>query len=87
MNTFLKTYRLALTPLSPIHIGCGEDFEPTNYVIDGGLLYGFDPSRAVLNELERGKLMAARQTVCPLIHRQKAVSGSVHQGVPASPAV
>ena len=56
MNTFLKTYRLALTPLSPIHIGCGEDFEPTNYVIDEGVLYGFDPSRAVLNELQSSKL-------------------------------
>lgn len=64
MNTFLKTYRLALTPLSPIHIGCGEDFEPTNYVIDddgksGPVLYGFDPSRAVLNDLDREKLLAA----------------------------
>jgi CRISPR-associated protein Csm5 len=59
MNTFLKTYRLALTPLSPIHIGCGEDFEPTNYVIDDGVLYGFDPSRAVLNDLQRSKLMDA----------------------------
>ena len=59
MNTFLKTYRLALTPLSPIHIGCGEDFEPTNYVIDDGILYGFDPSRAVLNPLQTSKLMDA----------------------------
>jgi len=59
MNTFLKTYRLALTPLSPIHIGCGEDFEPTNYVIDDGVLYGFDPSRATLNELQKSKLTAA----------------------------
>lgn len=57
MNTFLKTYRLALTPLSPIHIGCGEDFEPTNYVIQDGVLYGFDPSRAVLNGLQSSKLM------------------------------
>ena len=57
MNTFLKTYRLALTPLSPIHIGCGEDFEPTNYVIDEGVLYGFDPSRAVLSDLQTSKLM------------------------------
>lgn len=57
MNTFLKTYHLALTPLSPIHIGCGEDFEPTNYVIDEGVLYGFDPSRAVLNEQQTSKLM------------------------------
>ena len=49
---FLKTYKVALTPLSPIHIGCGEDFEPTNYVIDAEqkLLYGFDPSRAALPE-------------------------------------
>lgn len=31
---FLSTHRIALTPLSPIHIGCGETFEPTNYVID-----------------------------------------------------
>ena len=59
MNTFLKTYRLALTPLSPIHIGCGEDFEPTNYVIDEGVLYGFDPSRAALNDVQRGKLLDA----------------------------
>ncbi len=58
MNTFLKTYRLALTPLSPIHIGCGEDFEPTNYLIDddgksGPVLYGFDPSRQFLSDLAR----------------------------------
>lgn len=59
MNPFLKTYRLALTPLSPIHIGCGEDFEPTNYVIDDGILYGFDPSRAVLSDLQKSKLMDA----------------------------
>ena len=59
MNAFLKTYRLALTPLSPIHIGCGEDFEPTNYVIDDGVLYGFDPSRAVLTDGQKNKLMEA----------------------------
>ena len=63
MNPFLKTHRLALTPLSPIHIGCGEDFEPTNYVIDEGVLYGFDPSRAVLNELQQRKLTEAANKV------------------------
>lgn len=49
---FLKTYHLAITPLSPIHIGCGEDFEPTNYVIDADKerLYGFDPGSTVLPE-------------------------------------
>ena len=56
MSPFLTTHRLHLTPLSPIHIGCGEDFEPTNYVIDDGLLYGFDPSRAALNDLQRKQL-------------------------------
>ncbi|MDR1367658.1 MAG: type III-A CRISPR-associated RAMP protein Csm5 [Candidatus Accumulibacter sp.] len=49
---FLSRHTVALTPLSPIHIGCGEDFEPTNYVIDAEqkLLYGFDPSLADLSE-------------------------------------
>ncbi|EXI76885.1 MAG TPA: type III-A CRISPR-associated RAMP protein Csm5 [Candidatus Accumulibacter phosphatis] len=45
---FLHTARLALTPLSPIHIGCGEDFDPTNYLIEGETLFGFDASRARL---------------------------------------
>jgi hypothetical protein len=34
MNAFMKTYQAGAHALSPIHIGCGEDFEPTNYVID-----------------------------------------------------
>lgn len=45
---FLQTVRLALTPLSPIHIGCGEEFEPTNYLIEDNTLFAFDPSRALL---------------------------------------
>lgn len=59
MSEFLHTFKLALTPLSPIHIGCGEDFEPTNYVIDDGVLFGFDPSRAALNDLQKSKLADA----------------------------
>lgn len=70
MSPFLTTHRLHLTPLSPIHIGCGEDFEPTNYVIDDGLLYGFDPSRAVLTDVQRNKLMdVARRGSLPGIQR------------------
>ncbi len=70
MSPFLSNHRLHLTPLAPIHIGCGEDFEPTNYVIDDGLLYGFDPSRAALNDLQRGKLMeVARRGSLPGIQR------------------
>ena len=40
---FLETSNLLITTLAPIHIGCGEDYEPTNYVIDGNHLYTFDP--------------------------------------------
>lgn len=70
MSPFLSNHRLHLTPLGPIHIGCGEDFEPTNYVIDDGLLYGFDPSRAALNDLQRGKLMeVAKRGSLPGIQR------------------
>ena len=32
----MKTYRLKLTALTPIHIGTGEVYEPTNFVIDDG---------------------------------------------------
>jgi len=38
----LHSYKLKLTALSPIHIGTGEVYEPTNYVIDSGYLYEFD---------------------------------------------
>ncbi|KGO34109.1 hypothetical protein JT06_10385 [Desulfobulbus sp. Tol-SR] len=40
---FLETCNISITTLSPIHIGCGEDYEPTNYVVDGNRLYTFDP--------------------------------------------
>ena len=49
MNDFLQTFRVAITPLTPIHIGCGMDFEPTNYVIQNNILYNFDPENAELN--------------------------------------
>lgn len=59
MNRFLHSIRLSLTPLSPIHIGCGEDFEPTNYVIDEGVLFHFDPARAPLSDGDRNALRSA----------------------------
>lgn len=57
MKDFLQTTRIVLTPLSPIHIGSGEDFEPTNYVIEDAVLYGFEPSRASLPDNLRKQLM------------------------------
>lgn len=64
-STFLSTHRILITPLSPIHIGCGFNFEPTNYVIDSqrGFLYGFDPSDAVLTPGEMASLRSAVMSV------------------------
>jgi len=40
-------HQLAITALSPVHIGTGEDLEPTGYVIDGEDLYRFSPEAAL----------------------------------------
>ncbi|MFK5975253.1 MAG: RAMP superfamily CRISPR-associated protein [Sulfurovum sp.] len=37
----MANIRLKLTALSPIHIGSGEIYEPTNFVMDEGILYHF----------------------------------------------
>ena len=55
---FLETHKLWITPLSPIHIGCAEDYDPTNYVIRDDHLFGFDPTRLELTEKERSELLA-----------------------------
>ena len=44
---FLSSHRLHITPLSPVHIGCNETYEPTNYVIDGDTLYEFNADTAI----------------------------------------
>ena len=45
---FLDTYDLVISTLSPVHVGCGEDYEPTNYVIDDDTLHAFDPSKLMV---------------------------------------
>ena len=47
MANFLNHYMLKYTPLSPLHIGTGDSYEPTNYVIDDGTLYEFDTGAAL----------------------------------------
>ena len=56
---FLASCRLDITPLAPIHIGCGEDMDPTGYVLDADALHEFSPSAlaAVLDESDRGRLL------------------------------
>lgn len=54
------SYRLHITPLSPLHIGTGESYEPTHYVIEDGVLHEFD-SVAVMDVLpmqDRKELLA-----------------------------
>ncbi|MDG6882237.1 CRISPR type III-A/MTUBE-associated RAMP protein Csm5 [Phocoenobacter uteri] len=58
MKEFMKTHQVYLTPLTPIHIGCGEDFEPTNYVIDEGVLYHFEPSKLELSDSQIQQLLS-----------------------------
>lgn len=59
MNPF-DSYRLLITPLSPVHIGTGESYEPTNYVIEDGVLHEFDTGAAMqaLTERDRAELLA-----------------------------
>ena len=51
-------WSLAITPLSPVHLGTGQDYEPTGYVIDSGALYAFDgiAALAALPAAERARL-------------------------------
>lgn len=56
---FLKAWRLAISTLSPVHVGCGEDYDPTNYVIESNTLYEFEPGAAqkVLTDQDRQELL------------------------------
>ncbi len=59
MSSALSFYRWAFTPLSPIHIGTGEVFEPTQYVVEQGDLCEFDTAALsrVLQEKDRRELL------------------------------
>jgi len=46
MGALFDDRRLAISTLSPVHMGTGEDYEPGNYVIDGDTLYEFDSASA-----------------------------------------
>jgi len=56
-NFHLKTYKIKLTTLSPIHIGDGEMFEPISYVIKDKFLYFFN------EEFVLGKIIKKEQNI------------------------
>lgn len=60
-----NAYRLLFTPLSPIHIGTGESYEPTNYVIEGDTLHEFDTGSVV-----EALSATDRQTLNAIVNRK-----------------
>jgi CRISPR-associated protein Csm5 len=57
---FLDAWRLDVSTLGPVHIGTGDDYDPTGYVIDGPTLYAFDAAGAAraLPAPERARLLS-----------------------------
>ncbi len=80
MKEFMQTHKVYLTPISPIHIGCGEDFEPTNYVIDANVLYHFEPSQLNLSDAQKQELIA-KSNRCDLLGIQKFFLNNKQQAV------
>ncbi|MCB1674430.1 MAG: type III-A CRISPR-associated RAMP protein Csm5, partial [Pseudomonadales bacterium] len=63
--SFLNVTKATLSTLSPVHLGSGEDFLPTNYVIDdNGWLHSFNEmviAQALGNKLEQIKGIIHRE--------------------------
>lgn len=64
-------HSLTISTLAPIHIGCDEIYEPSNFVIHGGLLHALDPAdlASELSDHERrqlGSLADGRDPIGPL---------------------
>ncbi len=51
----MKSYKIKLKALTPLHIGTGEFYDPTNFIIDDGYLYEFDEMEFFKNLDEKGK--------------------------------
>ncbi|MDO9225174.1 MAG: RAMP superfamily CRISPR-associated protein [Pseudomonadota bacterium] len=98
MNPF-ASYRMLITPLSPIHVGTGESYEPTNYVIEDGVLHEFDTGavmaalsaadRKVLEEIgnrrpDTGMIEALQRF---FYERREALMGHAIQRIPVLPGV
>lgn len=62
------SYPLKISTLSPVHIGCDEVFEPTNFVINEGLLHVLDPAdiAAELDEKEKQQLIQLADSRQPI---------------------
>ncbi|AMX03651.1 RAMP superfamily CRISPR-associated protein [Microbulbifer thermotolerans] len=74
---FLAGHQLVFSTLGPLHIGCGADYEPTNYVMDGETLFGFDIEDlgAVLTDSERSRLSNIASWRDPQLQLQAFIYG------------
>lgn len=76
MMTFLEQYEFVFTVLTPVHIGCGQDYEPTNYVIKDNVLYHFDTIQLakILTEKEHEELAKIVDRKDALLEIQRYIS-------------
>lgn len=96
MTPHTERVDLRLTPLCPIHVGAGEEFDPTGYVIDEGVLFHFDPAAVPLGVADRKALLAAvnQQGDAAILAVQRFFSdradickGAARQAVPVAAGV
>ncbi|MBF0154077.1 MAG: type III-A CRISPR-associated RAMP protein Csm5 [Magnetococcales bacterium] len=57
IERFLDSHQLIISTLSPVHIGCGEEYDPTQYLMDEGVFYRVDPTQAIATDKDRDELL------------------------------
>lgn len=94
---FLESRRLLISTLSPVHVGCGEDYDPTHYVIEDDTLYEFEPGAALaaLTAQDRDQLLKIvsspandrmlQQVQAFFYHRRQALIPAASRRVPVGP--
>ena len=94
---FLESRRLLISTLSPVHVGCGEDYDPTHYVIEDDTLYEFEPGAALaaLTVQDRDQLLKIvsspandrmlQQVQAFFYHRRQALISTASRRVPVGP--
>ena len=76
-QAFLENHKLLISTLSPVHMGSGEDYEPTNYVLDDETLIGFDTAglASILTKKELEDLGKLVRQPGALLHIQSFIYG------------
>jgi CRISPR-associated protein Csm5 len=81
----ISRMKIRLHVLSPVHIGCGEVYEPTSFVIDPdkNVLISFDPIEFIrlLDRNEKSELMkiTSKGTISSIIELYRFISNKRHK--------